>query len=892
MVATIILFLFQPPNAFSQFKEKHSLTETATIEGVAKGIDNYYRNLIVQDLALAEGKSTSEVTIRFDFRLNLEVDKCTPDRIEISVMPVCVSCDPHFYREFDISSSLKPGAADLVFHIRNQLGLVSDSIIFSAVPMETDSSLFTARWLDISPVDGNVTPVFARGTFRYDKSCYDAFRDNILIIDEYYAASALADSTYKLIRNGFLSEIGNCPEILLRQAEIDRISRFVHPSRFDSLTGSGMNDPALLSDKFRQLQRSSMRYQTLLKQTNHNRPCFTSPVTARKMVNTWLDWQDYYRQMAYNSDYKFISFFEEAAIPAFTNSLLSSWLQMLNIRFDGPESYRQAVIRIMILSLAARAEGFESSGLQMLALRYYQSAMKLSLLAHQRDMSDSALLKVCQMKQEIMRSYLRISNLAAEKDNPQLAVEYYHRARDIYHSNHLPCVDKDVLTRFEQSMYQNFETRVRALIKSGKYRKANAFLQEIHAHCSQSLLYPCPDEYPSWMSVVTQGIYDEMIREIRRLIARDELAEAEQAYFKARELRVFAGHTVRPDKDEPLMERRFRQMYYDDFIDEGIRYFNREEYNLALYYFSKAYKLETGYLPTPRKELPSYRDVSSRQVISHLLSDTRLKIWAYDFLNARHFLDQAENMLEEFHLPDDDPLVIEYKRLNDEVYLSKCVTAKHVYDDLMDKVFQARKEQDFIKARQFAGEAVNHSMNNIDCRIRDEQAWYQKVLLESLAGFQEMEIALDSLAVGSPEPYLKAFQELNTYYSRKRLLDQGVIFIPLKDRVVKVKDIEFLTGVFDHYVRMTDPEQCLAILQVLQRSGADRKALADRQRVLAQMLAKRDASGKDDEIMPWETMRSYVGNDPWFKPFRCAFKKSWLKETRVKFRYWPLIWKK
>ncbi|MBW6460421.1 MAG: hypothetical protein K0B08_07580 [Bacteroidales bacterium] len=888
VVAAIVLFLLPNAMSLAQCKESITRAENSRIEGIVRGADHYYRNLIIQDIALAAGISMQEVSIRLDYKLNITVDKCVPGRLDISVNPISGWCDPHLYREFDVSASLAPSRADLVFYLRNHLGIIFDSVMIAGVPLGPDTGDVFSRQIDISPLDGQVSQIFARAAFHYDKQAYDGFRDHVLIIDEYYAAAVMADSAYRLITNGFLSENTSPVQIFLRQAEIERIARYVHPAAFDSLTAFGTHDHASLTAKHRRLERSSTRYKTLFKQSRPGEPLFHSPLAARILIEEWLDWQDHYRRMAYHTEYKFINFFEDLAIPQFSNSALQQWNNKLKDAMINPWIYRDYLTVSMFLALTERAERFENAGSQMHALRYYEAAMKLAVLTHLRDREETALLRVCQMKQEVMLSYLRIAGLAAGKDNPGLAVQYFHRARDLYHSNHLHCVDKDTLAGFGRMMYAGFESKVPSLIGAGAFRKANSFLQEIKARCDENTGYSCPEDLTAWTTDVNQGLYEEMIRLARRLINRDELAEAEQLFKQAGAMR----YSVRPVADERWIESRLRQMHYDDFIDEGIRYFNKEEYDFALYYFSKAYHFQQGNLLSLRKELPEYRRESSRHVIEKLFSDTRLKIWAHDLETARHYLEQAGSMLAEYRVASDDPLKIEYERLQHEVFTSECIAARDVYDALMEGVFRARERQDFMAAHSLAVEAVNHSLDHISCRIRDDRAWYQRVVLEPLSGFQQKEKALDLLAAGSPEPYLDAFRELNSYYSRQKLLEQGVVFISLKERVLRADDIEFLTGMYDHYVRMNDPEQCLALLHVLHEKGAEWKTMSGRQWDLAKDFAKADVKNLENETMPWEFMRAHVGTDLWFRPFRLSYKLAWIGETKGKFRYWPLIWKK
>jgi hypothetical protein len=73
--------------------------------------------------------------------------------------------------------------------------------------------------------------------------------------------------------------------------------------------------------------------------------------------------------------------------------------------------------------------------------------------------------------------------------------------------------------------------------------------------------------------------------------------------------------------------------------------------------------------------------------------------------------------------------------------------------------------------------------------------------------------------------------------------------------------------------------------------GVDFRSLAEEQKEIAVCLARRDvqkASGLD----PWELLASYSENDRWYRTFNQSYKKAWLKSTKWKMSYWPLIWKK
>jgi hypothetical protein len=213
------------------------------------------------------------------------------------------------------------------------------------------------------------------------------------------------------------------------------------------------------------------------------------------------------------------------------------------------------------------------------------------------------------------------------------------------------------------------------------------------------------------------------------------------------------------------------------------------------------------------------------------------------------------------------------------------------YLDLMAQSEKAEESGNYILAQKLAGDAVILSMDNLRCKINDEQAWYSKIKLESMADYQQLESELDQLVHKSVPDYLLGYHELKRYYNRHKLLEQGVVFKPLFERVMLQKDSAFLTRMLDHYLFLKDYNQSLKLLQRMHELKFDREPLEDRQVALGDALARRDAV-KPGAAKPWEIMNSYTGQDNWYHSFSWSYKKTWLKVSGWKLKFWPIIWKK
>jgi hypothetical protein len=96
---------------------------------------------------------------------------------------------------------------------------------------------------------------------------------------------------------------------------------------------------------------------------------------------------------------------------------------------------------------------------------------------------------------------------------------------------------------------------------------------------------------------------------------------------------------------------------------------------------------------------------------------------------------------------------------------------------------------------------------------------------------------------------------------------------------------------FHHYLRQRDYDHALNILSGFKELGADSRSLSAEQEEVAGYLARRDIT-KASGMEPWDILATYSTKDKWYRQFNCGYRKAWLKASKWKMSYWPLIWKK
>lgn len=477
------------------------------------------------------------------------------------------------------------------------------------------------------------------------------------------------------------------------------------------------------------------------------------------------------------------------------------------------------------------------------------------------------------------------------KESPVMAAKYFHDAKQLYEDNDIICSSPATLNDYEKWLYDYFENQVVRCIELKNYNKAIIYLNEINTRCSMADSYRCPDLYHEWMRTAREGVYQGLLKKSQDLFERDELDESGQLYRQAIAMRMKVGYRINKDVAESKLEIKFRQIQYDELYEEGNRYFKQEEYISALYYFNKAEYLGRFSLVLTHPELDLYRQEAVRQIMLQKLADGRVKAWGHDFIGAGTILSQLKGMLSDYQIAANDSLTAQYLALEENVRQSECELVYSAYNDLMIKADVAKNNNDYIYAYELVLDAINLSLDKLACRIRDGEAWYQKIMLESAADFQLMERKMNDLIDESGAQYLAAFHDLKQFYYRNKLLEQGVVFIPLFDRVMQVQDTAFLAEMLNHYILQKDYNHALKLLQRLMALGYPSVNTEYEQISMANFLARRDAFNVA-AAEPWKILESYTGHDKWFRKFNWAYKHTWLKETKWKMKYWPVIWKK
>lgn len=891
VIRVIIILLFIPALSSAQCKKNFVSENSFRIRGISSGYNHYYLNLIIQDIAISEQKIFEEISLQFSYKTSFTVNKCFPGRIEVTVMPFTVSCSPVIYRGYDISGSIRPESADLVFNVSQSGGFRTDSLIFRDFALNSDSALYTTINFTVKDTADFYDVTYGSAGFTFTKASYENFRDQILEIDNYFAASLLADSAFAWAGQGFLSEIRNRAELESRRIELDRIAEYINPIRFDSLPATGSADKKEITVKYNELVQLAGRYKAIIKYNRFYSEPLDDQIDYDNFLENFLNRLDHYYFLAYNSDFHYVNYIEGLSDPSFVYSFIKEFVLSHENAPDHPEISIPFLSNLFIDGLIERGKVFENAGNQLRALSYYSAAYQLADSVQDIDKLSLTYHLAEQMTFAIASSYLEISKRSALKSNPVMAAKYMNEAGNIIVHSRLIGNNPAWLGEYETWLYKNFEEQVLNCIAEKNFRLSMDYLKEIQSKCLSSEHYPCPENFQEWMRITREGLYLQLLDKALDLVRKEEVSEAEAVYGQSLEMRFAGGYRIDKDMKETKLELTFRQMHYEEFCEEATAQFNRSDYISALYYYNKADNLRKEGITVPDPALYDKRQYTARQVVLDNLSEGRVKVWANDFDGAQHMIRQIDRMISDYQFSPDDSLSLQFIALKESLLFKECGIVSEDYMKIMEEAQYAENHQDYILAMQYFDQAVKLSLENLKCKINDEAAWFGKIRLEPMARYQRMEKELDQAVYKSVPEYLDLFNGLRKYFNRNKLDKQGMIFIPLYDRVIEQKDSAFLTGMLNHYIYLTDYEHAFQIMKKIQETGYLSSSYKEQQKVLAGKLAYIDMKNKPD-TEPWIILHKYTGGEKWFRTFSWNYKFSCLKIRKWNIKYWPIIWKK
>jgi hypothetical protein len=384
------------------------------------------------------------------------------------------------------------------------------------------------------------------------------------------------------------------------------------------------------------------------------------------------------------------------------------------------------------------------------------------------------------------------------------------------------------------------------------------------------------------------GWYGQLLDIALQNYAMGEIEDCQETLRKAIDLRIAVGSRIARDRREAELVSNLEQDTYDELVDEGTRYLNYQQYEIALYYLNKARSMETATMIRSNPQLSERLQKAARPLITGMIETGRARAMGYYFVESWQMMLSSKKMMEEYGLSCDTSLIGQISALEDQLRTYQCEKFRNDYVEMLLNARNQKENGDYISAMDKVNKLIEMVLNDTLCSINDQEAWYLKALLEYPAEFMKKQEAALKMMPGDPIGFVRAYDDLYRYYISLKLAESGVAFIPLHQRVMEQTDQGFLNAMLDYYIQQKEKEHALDVLDCMWNK-AHYAPSGRRQKELAVWLALEDLSRKDAD--PIECLNSYVPVDKSFRTFRNQYKYSWLKGSGWRVKYLSLFLK-
>lgn len=885
-------FLYYSISVSSQNFQESSFSSREVIEfnGLSGSRSDYYRNLMMQDISLPQQLPLDNVKFRMEYQVKGTLSPAGKGQVQLKVNPVCVVCDPIPYFGFNIAPAVRPDYTTLAFSLKNEFGFTEEHVVFTHVPVSKDSALYVSRMIrtDSKKLEAELSGA----SLIFTEDVYNTFRDTIGLLDDYFAACLLLDSAAVWALAHFPAGEGSIWGNYLQQLELQRILRYVEQSSFISYIRKVGKDPAHFEEKLEKLKRIHLRTKTILQRQVAEEIDGIDRKPLEYWAGLYFQWLTGYENIALNVNHRYSKFFAGLLDVKLDHGMLGHQYGMIRkiLAKSGHDVQSPAfpywMANVMGKKCYDEAVRRNHAGDLVKSIQYFENTLEINTLIPGNGAINELNGRINAMRSGLASSYLSLARLAAGKGSIEMADGYLDQARELWEQI-TPGQKTIALRESEQWIQAVYLEQARDLVAARKYARALEFLSYLQSQ-GMGNLKDWTEEIKELSALSWKGLYGQVLSQAYQKMRSDEPEECLALLEEAAALRRASVYRIDRDKREAEIGQWIDQQAYNEDVQEGLRYLRYNQHDIALYFLNRARILETTARVDADKNLPVYLKEASRPVVMDHIETGTARAKGYYFEECWEIISDCRRMILEFDLASDSTITGALEDLVIQLTLYQCEKFSQDYDALLGKSQVLQAEANYIKALEYVNKALGMILDDTVCHVDDHQAWYARAALEYPAEFSRRESQALAFIPRDPEAFVKSYHQLEDYYRAMDLIDTGVKFVPMHDRVMMVHDAGFLEEMLAYYYRQEDRQRTLDVihrlwaLHHLAPSGWLQKEISS-------WLALEDMKGSCQE--PMNCLNGYVPHDKAFRKFRNIYKWTWSTGSGLKIRYLSLFLK-
>ncbi|WP_266204028.1 tetratricopeptide repeat protein [Pontibacter kalidii] len=370
------------------------------------------------------------------------------------------------------------------------------------------------------------------------------------------------------------------------------------------------------------------------------------------------------------------------------------------------------------------------------------------------------------------------------------------------------------------------------------------------------------------------GVYRSMVDNGRRLLARNDLQEAERVAQEALVFQREYDYVLHNATEAGDLLNQVKFQCYLSFIDEGKRYLAQQNHRAALGQFEEALTLEQQYTFRPVQELRLLSQRAAKPVLLAMLGEGYEQAMQNRLSNARQTAADATAMQERFALVQDAEVASKYKLLRERIFTQECINTQATYDKHFQNAQALVREKKFIAADQAYEAAIGAAAGMSECGIASFTAKDGKAAIAVAANYQrKLEEANRLISRNKYNEAILKYDEARIYYLAQQVNRFGLDHISLFNFGKDHPNQPFTAAVAGYFANQGEEQVSIQLLSMLLEKGYRKGKTKQVQQQLGQQLALKDV--QQGQLLDAKVQSvKYSQNNRGLKQLKKAYEKE------------------
>ncbi len=829
----LILFLISAP-LFGQEPEMFRIPCQYKVGWVADGT-SYDKNTneIIREISFSAVKGLNKTALILDFTIGYTVRPAEENQslVQIFLGTPSVRGDK-FIRGFDQSVKLRPDKVFITFYQRRK----ADSLVIKSQEWKNifwcspDSATTSVLIRDYDKM--NDTLIITVDRIAYSEDAFNAFIEQIKLVNDYYACSAILDSLQILSGKSRIGDVNNLPRNLVWVEEFYKVIQEMGKKNFDEHLDLEQYDPANYRLRYRELFRLSkstaMTFRQKLDSSVLIEPPYPLSLSVKEFVNSML---------------RYIRW--SLLVNSRNGRIYEDYLNTFFISRVYEDNYD--VLKEMLTKIYP-AENTDSS---------YNRLCEILCNAYE------------QAADSLMSGY-QYAEASLLMDNE----EQFIRFSGYRSGNH----DHSVLKiKASNGIYDSYLGVAETSMNNGKFQMAENYLGKAQEYRKKKYGFITID---SLLQIVSRRLVGLKLAQCDTLAVHEHFDEAIACY-----------HNLNLEYDS-LTSLIFREeinlktarCLFAKYRNIGLVYFEKNNLPDAGKYFHMAESIRTGNNLPADFQLDSLFNVVYPWYLVSILRAKEDLVWTNQLGKATHFADSVSSLAIATGHQNQPDFTAQLARYRRKIQEKTCYNATEKFEVLVLRGERNLEMGNFIKGTLLLDSALVLSKQQPECRLPmdgladtimkyDDPALFQKKLITST----------NLVSINDYKNAVAAYLEADRFYQERKLDRFGLQCQALYD-FARQRSIAGLTLESTvHFLSAARYSEAFRFLVLLRLQDYPSKETRKIQETLGRELASADfpgGNGKD----PGTSLARYTPEDKWFSRFRMSYLYQWniLKNEKTK----------